>query len=107
VIIVKTAKSIREIPMESGSGPGIIRPQGYHEAKPFYMPPYQEPAVRTLGFTDNRSTIFWKGEVVVDRNGKARLGFYAADQPSGYTVQVKGITARGELIDKTIHLGMK
>jgi TonB-dependent SusC/RagA subfamily outer membrane receptor len=107
VIIVKTAKSIREIPMESGSGPGIIRPQGYHEAKPFYIPPYQEPAVRALGFTDNRSTIFWKGEVVVDRNGKARLGFYAADQPSGYTVQVKGITARGELIDKTIHLGMK
>lgn len=93
--------------MPGGSGPGVIRPQGYHVATPFYMPPYQEPAVRSLGFADNRSTIFWRGEVVLDSNGKARVGFYAADQPSGYTLRIKGITARGEHIDKTIRLGTK
>lgn len=107
VIIVKTAKNIRESPLPGGSGPGVIRPQGYHVATPFYMPPYQEPAVRSLGFADNRSTIFWRGEVVLDSNGKARVGFYAADQPSGYTLRIKGITARGEHIDKTIRLGTK
>ena len=107
VIIVKTAKNIRETTAGSGTGPGVIRPRGYHQTPAFYMPPYQEPAVRSLAFTDNRSTIFWKGEVVLDRNGKARVGFYAADQPSGYTIRVQGISARGELIFKTVRFGMK
>jgi hypothetical protein len=107
VILVKTAKNIRVTPADAKSGLSFIRPQGYHEAEPFYMPPYSEPAVRSLGFMDNRSTIFWKGEAVTDKSGKLRLGFYAADQPSTYTVHVKGISSKGELIDKTIRLGMK
>lgn len=107
VILVKTAKSIRETPMDAKSGLSFIRPQGYHETQAFYMPPYNEPAVRSMAFTDNRSTIYWKGEAVTDKNGKVKVSFYAADQPSSYTVHIKGISSKGELLDKTVRIGMK
>ena len=42
-----------------------------------------------------------------DKAGKARISFYAADQPSSYTIRIKGISSKGDLINKTIQVGSK
>lgn len=107
VILVKTSKNLRELPFDPKSGLRYITPQGYHKAPEFYIPPYGEPSVRYLSFMDNRSTIYWNGELLTDKNGKARVSFYAADQPATYTIHVKGISAKGDLLDKTITIGKK
>ena len=107
VILVKTVKQMRDLPFDPKSGFRYIMPQGYHKAPEFYMPRYDEPAVRSLNFMDNRSTVFWAGEVVTDKTGKARVKFYAADQPETYTIHVKGISAKGDLLEKTIRIGKK
>lgn len=107
VILVKTVKQMRDLPFDPKNGFRYLTPQGYHKAPEFYMPRYDEPAVRSLNFMDNRSTIFWAGEVITDKTGKARVKFYAADQPQTYTIHVKGISAKGDLIEKTILIGKK
>jgi hypothetical protein len=107
VILVKTVKQMRDLPFDPKTGFRYIMPQGYHKAPEFYMPRYDEPAVRSLNHTDNRSTIFWSGEVVTDKAGKARVKFYAADRPETYTIHVKGMSAKGDLLEKTITIGKK
>lgn len=108
VILVKTTNKMRDLAgSKVVSGLQYIYPMGYHQTPEFYSPPYGEPAVRSMAFTDNRSTVFWKGEVMVDKSGRTRVGFYAADQPSTYTIHVKGISSKGDLIDKIISLGSK
>jgi TonB-dependent SusC/RagA subfamily outer membrane receptor len=107
VILVKTVKQMRDLPFDPKTGFRYIMPQGYHKAPEFYMPRYDEPAVRSLNHTDNRSTIFWSGEVVTDKTGKARVKFYAADRPETYTIHVKGMSAKGDLLEKTITIGKK
>jgi hypothetical protein len=107
VILVKTSKNLRDLPFDPKNGIRYITPQGYHKAPEFYIPPYGEPNVRYLSFMDNRSTIYWNGELLTDKNGKARVSFYAADQPTTYTIHVKGISAKGDLLDKTITIGKK
>jgi hypothetical protein len=92
----------------AGSGQkGIqyIFPVGYHNKQPFYIPPYDSYGVREESFTDNRSTIYWNGEIVTDATGKAGFWFYTADLPATYTIRVKGVTAKGDIIDelKTIN----
>jgi hypothetical protein len=70
----------------------------------FFMPKYEVPQVRDYPFVDNRSTIFWKGELLTDKAGKGKFSFYAADEPSTYTMTVKGVSSKGDLIEKRVRI---
>ncbi len=109
VILIKTANILRN-PIQNNSNQKemqYIFPLGYHQRPDFYMPRYDLPAVREASFTDNRSTIYWNGELLADKTGKAKCSFYAADAPSSYSVRVTGISSRGDLLDKIIRIERK
>jgi TonB-dependent SusC/RagA subfamily outer membrane receptor len=79
-------------------------PRGYHLAPAFYQPDYSADAVYSATFNDNRSTIYWNGNLMTDEKGKLNLQFYTADPKTTYTVTVIGITSKGEIIQQQITL---
>ena len=104
VILIKTNTGPREQKTEPKEGLQYVYPPGYHQVPEFYMPKYEVPQVRSYAFVDNRSTIFWKGELLIDKSGKGKFSFYAADEPATYTITVKGVSSRGDIIDKRVQI---
>ena len=47
--------------------------------------------------TDFRSTIFWKGNIRLDKEGKAELSFYNSDEETAFRATVEGISNSGLL----------
>jgi hypothetical protein len=104
-IVVKTSTEIRT--KKDDAERQIIVATGFYKDQNFYQPPYDSYAVREAGFTDNRATIYWNGEVVTDSTGKASVSFYTADLKNDYIVTVQGISEKGELIYKTYTIKRK
>lgn len=107
IILVKSANNLRPLVGADQKGIQYIFPVGYHKKQPFYIPPYDSYGVRGESFTDNRSTIYWNGEIISDATGKASFQFYTADQTAGYTIRIKGVTSKGDLIDETHTISRK
>lgn len=99
-IVVKTSNQLREKKYDAKDMQTIVA-SGFYKEQKFYEPPYDKYAVREATFTDNRSTIYWNGQVITDDAGKASVSFYTADLKNDYTVTVQGMTDKGELIFKT------
>jgi TonB-dependent Receptor Plug Domain len=104
VILIKTNTGLRDQKTEPKEGLRYIYPPGYHQVPEFFMPKYEVPQVRSYAFVDNRSTIFWKGEMLIDKTGKGKFSFYAADEPATYTITVKGVSSKGDIIDKRVQI---
>ncbi len=66
----------------------VYRPVPLYIGKEFYSPKYSFESNSST--PDYRSTIFWDANVVTDENGKTKISFYAADQPSTYTIKIEG-----------------
>jgi hypothetical protein len=67
---------------------------GYYRAKEFPQTVYattQDNVIRN----DFRSTIYWNGNVDVDRTGKGVVEFYNSDDISSFRATVEGISADG------------
>lgn len=79
-----------------------IYPKGYHLVPEFYQPDYSNDAIREASFNDNRSTIYWNGNLMTDEKGKLAIQFYSADPRTEYTVTLMGITSKGAIIYKQI-----
>jgi hypothetical protein len=105
VIVVKTANMMRDdaAPLND-RGMQYIYPQGYHQRPDFYAPPYDVPGIREATFTDNRSTLFWNGELQTDKTGAAKFSFFTSDLRGTYSLRIVGITAKGDLIDEIIRI---
>jgi hypothetical protein len=82
-------------------GLALIHPQGYHVPKPFVMPDYTDKKGKNSKTADDRLSIFWDANVVTDNNGKATINFFTADAPATYTVNISGVTAKGDNFFKT------
>ena len=107
VILIKSANTLRPMAGPGQKGIQYIFPVGYHKKQPFYIPPYDSYGVREESFTDNRSTIYWNGEIVTDASGKAAFWFYTADLPASYTIRIKGVTSKGDFIDESQTINRK
>lgn len=75
-----------------------VMPLGYLEPAEFYSPRYETADSREIGPPDLRTTIYWNPDVKVSAEGEAYLDFYAADNPTDYTLLIEGITADGLII---------
>jgi len=73
-----------------------ITPKGYYKAREFYAPKYDHTE-SSFNREDLRSTIYWKPELVTDKDGNASFEFYNADGTGSYRVVVEGIDANGNL----------
>ncbi|MCP4109744.1 MAG: hypothetical protein GY749_30220 [Desulfobacteraceae bacterium] len=66
----------------------------YFRARVFPTPVYEDKKPVEVR-TDFRSTIFWKGDIEIDRKGKADIEFYNSDEVTSFRAVVEGIAADG------------
>ncbi len=94
-----------EITTYSGHGAYMKRTPGRYEYKPmpyslpkeFYSPKYTAKNIAAAPGIDLRSTIYWKPNIITDRDGKATVSFYSADKPADYTLILEGTDLNGNL----------
>ena len=97
-----------EITTRSGHGPlmdntpgvYLYKPLPYSYPKEFYKPKYV--LTDTVKQVDLRSTINWEPNVVTDSTGRATVSFYAATEPSTYSVILEGTDFNGNIGYKLI-----
>jgi len=97
-VILITTKTGKQKKPEDIYVPGILayKPNGYYFSKEFYMPKY--PATNQIN--DYRSTIFWKPNMVSDKDGKANFEYFNANENGKYRVIIEGIDTYGNLAHK-------
>lgn len=72
-----------------------ITVQGYQKVREFYSPKYESGI--TYNHPDLRTTIYWKPELITDKNGNASFDFYNADGIGTYRIVIEGIDEKGNL----------
>jgi len=103
-----------EITTRSGNGAFMRRATGVYVYKPkaltlpkeFYSPKYTVKNTNH-NFNDLRSTIYWNQNIVTDKNGQAKILFYAADKPTTYTVVLEGGDMNGKIGVQTDKITVK
>ena len=73
-----------------------INVKGYSDAREFYSPNYEDPAVNQK-LPDLRSTVYWNPLLVTNPEGKASFSFFTSDEPGTYRVIFEGLTLNGQL----------
>ena len=73
-------------------------PRGYSSPVAFTEPDYNKKEIKRSVSPDQRSTIYWSGQVITNEKGKATINFFTADSATTYTVTIKGITSSGDII---------
>lgn len=83
--------------MSKEMSPGVFAftPEGFYKAKEFYSPQYNVADASKL--PDTRTTIFWKPNVVTDKDGNAVVTFFNSDGTGTYRVVVEGMDIKGNL----------
>lgn len=89
------------------TGLAIINPQGYNTAKPLPSPDYNDKKTRNAKATDERTSLYWNGDLVTDNNGKATVNFFTADAAATYLVTITGVTNNGDKFFKTYSISRK
>jgi hypothetical protein len=64
--------------------------------KEFYSPRYDHPE-RAPKLADQRTTVYWKPDVITNKDGRASVCFYNTDVPGNYRVVIEGISSKGYL----------
>lgn len=98
--------SFIEVTTRGGKGPFLRKSVGTYLYKPmpfitpraFYSPKYTVSSISDM--SDIRSTIYWAPNIITDKDGKATVSFYSADNPGTYTAIIEGTDLQG-------HLGVK
>jgi hypothetical protein len=87
--------------MQTFYGKGVSQPV------PFPDVSYEKKNKKTAMMDDNRSTLFWNGNYLTNDANNSAFSFYTSDIPSTYNIAVTGITAHGDIINKTITVQSK
>lgn len=99
-----------EVTTRSGHGPFLkksigtylFKPMAFTLPKEFYAPKYK--ANSTPDMTDIRSTIYWEPFIITDKDGKATVSFYTADNPASYSLIIEGSDMQGNVGSKRISI---
>jgi hypothetical protein len=80
------------------TAPGLIRfPfKGFYKSRAFYSPRYDH-SDDSFKQKDLRSTIYWKPELITDKDGKASFEYYNADGSGTYRLIIEGIDDAGNI----------
>jgi uncharacterized protein YfaS (alpha-2-macroglobulin family) len=76
--------------------PGVVtyHPRGFYKAREFYSPQYDNSKTNQK-INDFRSTVYWKPNVITDKEGKAVLSYFNTDNKGTYRVVIEGMDADG------------
>jgi hypothetical protein len=105
--VIEVHSSGRLTNYASSNGLKTLYPKGFHVAPAFAMPDYKNNEIKYSKFPDLRTTIYWNGDIITDKDGKAAINFFTADTPATYVVTVTGVTANGDKIYKNIIISRK
>lgn len=81
--------------MAQKPGMRVISGNGYHSAREFYAPKYDE-SNREQFIPDERSTLFWAPMITTDANGKAQVEFYTHDKNTNVFIDIQGVSVNGK-----------
>jgi hypothetical protein len=97
-LLIITTKNGNEGYTYQRYAPGVITfiPRGYSKVREFYSPKYDDPKFNSK-IPDLRSTIYWKPNIITDKEGNASFEFFNADTKGNYRVVVEGIDSEGNL----------
>jgi hypothetical protein len=95
IIATKQGKGIDSKAVTS-TGILSILPKGFYKAREFYSPKYNQIELKN-DRPDLRSTIFWKPELITDKDGNGSFEYYNADGRGSYRIIVEGIDDDGNL----------
>jgi len=98
VLVITTRTTYGEDqPISKEMSPGIfsIEPTGFYKAREFYSPKYDAP--NNSKIADNRTTIFWKPDLVTDSGGNTSFSFTNSDGKGSYRVEIQGADSKGNI----------
>jgi hypothetical protein len=106
VILINTTSHPR-ISQPNLSGLSSFYPKGFHRDEPFVMPDYNNKEMRDSKMPDLRKTIYWNGDIITSKEGKASVNFFTADTPATYLITITGISENGDKIYKTFTINRR
>ena len=97
LIIITTKRGDGGRPI-SNYTPGLVTysPKGFSPMREFISPDYTSSTQKYIA-NDLRSTIYWKPNLVSDKDGETSFEFHTSDQPGKYRIIVQGIDIEGKL----------
>ena len=105
VILAIYTKDGNGILSDSGSkGLHNMKMLGFVREREFYSPNYSDTVVAPKE-TDQRVTLYWNPEVVLDADGMAELSFYNSDIAKSIRIELEGISSTGIPGNKTSVFG--
>ena len=72
-----------------------VKPLGYYRAREFYVPDYNVAEALNNKEPDLRTTVYWSPAVKTDQTGTAIVAFFAADEPTTYSVVTETVSSGG------------
>jgi TonB-dependent SusC/RagA subfamily outer membrane receptor len=99
VLVITTRLTyVDEHTISKEMSPGIfsIEPAGFYKAREFYAPKYDGQS-NGVKVADNRTTIFWKPDLITDSDGNASFNFANADGKGTYRVEIQGTDSNGNI----------
>jgi hypothetical protein len=107
VILIHTTSRLRKNETHPIGLPSFY-PKGFHKARYFMMPDYNNQETKNSNMPDLRTTtIYWNANIITNLEGKASFNFFTADKPATYLITITGITANGDKIYKTTTINRK
>jgi TonB-dependent SusC/RagA subfamily outer membrane receptor len=103
VILVNLTNKVRDLP-GNANNMKVFYLKGITNAGVFPAISYDHKDKKAAATTDARSTIFWNGNFYTAGADNAILTLYSSDVPATYNITVTGITAKGDIIYKTISI---
>jgi hypothetical protein len=95
VITTRLSRNFTEA-VQQPNGSIKFSQQGFYKSREFYEPKYSAP-VNGNPIRDLRSTIYWKPELLTDKEGTASVAYFNADGTGTYRVVVEGIDINGNI----------
>jgi hypothetical protein len=93
IITSKRGKSITT--MEDVPNVITYRSNGLYKAREFYSPKYNNAT--NIQSPDLRTAIYWKPDMITDKDGNATISFFNADTKGIYRLTIEGIDVDGNL----------
>lgn len=92
----RTYADLQAISKEMSPGIFSIAPAGFYKAREFYVPKYDAQS-NGVKAADNRTTIFWKPDLITDSAGNASFNYINADEKGTYRVEIQGTDSSGNI----------
>lgn len=70
--------------------------KGYYGKREFYNPVYDKESIND-SFPDYRNTLFWKPDIITNKEGEASISFYTSDINTKFIGVVEGVSGYGVL----------